>query len=290
MKRHARFRQYLTVWVFSLCCMATVANALNDWDRHSAQNATVFINTKNGIGNGFFVAPYLIVTGAHLVENSPIHEIKIKGYATKSEIKCIEVVETLPQHFLAVLRVNTQGSAPVFADGNTIQSNESVYIVGYPGGQRPFFKPVTTLNPSGHCKVKIKLPLTIESDGGLVLNFRGQVIGIHFAGWALEAELQYKFSFAVPINALRHLIKDGHSFTISIPLTVDCQTILRNILRGNALAKKVVWAEEVKYIDGFLRIVDDFPKSRYKERVRNFYSILREVSWKKIGKIFRIIF
>lgn len=268
--------------------MATAVNALSDWDKQNALNATVFINTKNGIGNGFFVAQDRIVTGAHLVEGLNIDQIKIKGYATNSEIKCRRVVQILPQHFLAILEVNTWSNVPIFGDGNTIQPNDSVHIVGYPRGQKEFTKPVSVLRSSGHCKVKIKLPLTVENDGGPVLNLRGEVIGIHFAGAILNIETNYHFSFVVPINALRNWIRDGQRFTPSVPVPDICRPALRRILKGNAAARKVAWLEKVDP-EPYLRIIDDLPTSKYLDKAKSFFSRVSKVRLKTIIKIFRAI-
>lgn len=180
MRGQMKFRQYLAVWVFLLCYTATVANALNESE---IKNSIVFINTEHGIGNGFFVAPYTILTGLHLVEGLPGNEIKMKWGATDKEIRFVRILETLPDHLLVILEVDTYGSVLPFADGNTMQPNDPVYVAGYPTGERLFMKRDVVIYPEPikNCKVQIKLPLVIESSGGPLLNIRGEVVAIHFA-------------------------------------------------------------------------------------------------------------
>ena len=276
-----------------MCSSVTVANALNHWEiEQRALNSMVFINTNNGIGNGFFVAPYLIVTGAHFVENSHPSNIKIKSYGTNSEIQCMEVSEILHEHFLAVLRVDTSGTVPPFADGETIYPNHEVYIASASSSiQRPIveIKRVSRPDPRDYCRVKMKLPLMVKNDGGPVLNVSGEVVGIYFGGWALEAKPEFDFSFAVPINAVRHWIGNGQSLPISISLTQDfCKKALRKILKGNAAARKAVWLEGPN-IEKYLRLPSD-SSSRYKAAAIDFFRFVRKISWKDIRRVFRVIF
>ena len=292
MKYQGNFRQCLVVCVLLLCSTATIVNALNHWEiKQTALNSMVFINTNNGIGNGFFVAPYLIVTGAHLVED--LRDIRIKGYVGQEGMRFVEIAEILPEYFLAVLRVNTPGWVPPFPDSETIYPNYEVYVAsGASVRQGPVveIKRVSGSTPGDYCQVKMKLPLMVRNDGGPVLNVSGEVVGIHFGGWALEAKSEFEFSFAVPINAIRHWIGDGRSSSASIPLGNNiCKNALRKILKGNAAARKAVWLENPGNIDKYLRIPGD-SLPRYKTIARKFFRFVRQISWKDIRKAFPIIF
>lgn len=278
-----KFRQYLTVWVLLLCCTATIANALSESE---IKNSIVFINTENGIGNGFFVAPYTIVTGLHLVEGVPDNQIRMKSGATDNEIEIrfVRILEILPDHLLVILEVDTHGSVLPFADGNTMQPNDPVYIAGSTG-ERLFIRKDVVIYPEPikNCKVQIKLPLVIESSGGPLLNIWGEVVAIHFAGLTVGKKLNSKFSFAIPINAVSHWIQGEYRFTPTVSLGNPCKKYLRQLLEGNAAARKAVWLERAKYID-------DYNLAKYVNKARNFFKKLgHKVSWKTLREIFRMV-
>lgn len=282
-----KFRQYFTIWVFLLCCTATVANALN---KSEIKNSIVFINTEHGIGNGFFVAPYTIVTGLHLVDGLPGNQIRMKWGATNNEIRVVRILDTLPDHLLVILEVDTYGSVLPFANGNTMQPNDPVHIAGYPTGDKLFMKRDVVIYPEPikNCKVQIKLPLVVESSGGPLLNIRGEVVAIHFAGLTVGKKINSKFSFAIPINAVSHWIQGEYRFTPAISLGDPCKKYLRQLLRGNAAARKAVWLERVKYIDDYLDTGGD-NLAKYVNKARNFFKKLgHKVSWKTLRQIFRM--
>ena len=289
MRGQMKSRQYLTILVLLLCCTATIANAL---DESEVKNSIVFINTKHGIGNGFFVAPYRIVTGLHLVDGLSSNQIKMKSGATNNEIKVVGTVGILPDHHLAILQVNTYGSVLPFADGNTVQPYNFVSVASYPTGDRLFIKKDVVIysEPIKNCKVQIKLPLVIESSGGPLLNIRGEVVAIHFAGLVVSKNINSNFSFAVPINAVRDWIPEGYSLTPAIPLGDPCKKYLRKLLQGNAAARKTVWLENPKLKEKYLLIPGDTTGSKYASKARNFFKQLgQKISLKTLRKVFRVI-
>ena len=284
MKYQGNFRQRLIVCVLLLCSIAIIANASNHSKiEQRAFNSMVLINTNNGIGNGFYVASNLIVTGAHLVEN--LQHIRIKGYKEQKKIGFIKIVEPISDDFLAVLQVNTQGWVPPFVDSETIFLNPEVYVAsGASMSQKPLveLKRVRPSKPGDYCQVKIKLPLMVRNDGGPVLNVSGEVVGVYFGGLALERNLEYKFSFVVPINAIRHLIPNGKNFLPSVPITTNyCKKALRNILKENAASRKIVWLEKGN-IDRYLCIPGDSPNNLAQQVFKN------GIPWQKIQKIRRV--
>lgn len=281
-------RQYLTVWVLLLCWTATIANALSESE---IKNSIVFINTEHGIGNGFFVAPHTIVTGLHLVEGVPGNQIRMKWGATDNEIRFVRIAEILPDHLLVILEVDTYGSVLPFADGNTMQPNDPVYVAGYPTGDKLFIRRDVVIYPEPikNCKVQIKLPLVIESSGGPLLNIWGEVVAIHFAGLTVGKNLNSKFSFAIPINAVSHWIQGEYRFTPTVSLGNPCKKYLRQLLEGNAAARKAVWLENARFIDDYLKIRGD-TVTKYASKARNFFKRLgQNISWKTLRKIFRMV-
>ena len=281
MKGKMKFRQYLIVWVLLLSWTATGVNALN---ASEIKDSIVFINTEHGIGNGFFVAPYRVVTGLHLVDGLPGNQIRMKWGATDNEIRVVRILQTLPNHLLVILEVDTHGSVLPFADGNTMQPNDPIYVAGYPMGNKLFMRRGVVIYPEPikNCKVQIKLPLVVESSGGPLLNIWGEVVAIHFAGLTVGKKINSKFSFAIPINAVSHWIQGEYRFTPAISLGDPCKKYLRQLLRGNAAARKAVWLEKA--------YIDDPRIAKYANKARNFFKkIGHKVSWKTLRKIFRMV-
>ena len=270
MRNKKRLGQYFIVCLLILCCVTTGVDALSEAQEEIVANSVVFLNTLNGTGNGFFLTPYTIVTGMHLIEGLEKHQIKIKWYKTKKVIGLVAIDYTLSNYNLALLTVDVAGNPLPIADINDINQSGlggQIYVASYEdlGDKRKeiSFEPmfVSNNNSSNICKTEIKFNVVSYNDGGPIVSVNAAGLAIHFPWFTYEKN--FSFSIAIPVKPLKRWIDSGRNFEVSIPLGDPCKKILKKILRGNAAARKVRWLEQVKSVDPSLRIAGDYTKDFY---------------------------
>lgn len=98
---------------------------------------------QNGWGTGFFVAPGLILTCAHVVKKANGQPVQM--WWQNQEWAEAAVEKSLPDpDDLALLRVTLPGAHPcVYLDEEAVRSREPLYLFGYPDQDFPNGCPVT---------------------------------------------------------------------------------------------------------------------------------------------------
>ena len=103
------------------------------------ENATVFIIVEDGeglgTGTGFFVAPDMVMTNAHVVGNAPARILIINGKLgapVSATVVGIERGQSTGGRDYALLRVPAQHSIQPLALRDTPRRTENVYAWGYP--------------------------------------------------------------------------------------------------------------------------------------------------------------
>ena len=122
MRRKNRFGQYYIVCLLILCCVTTVAEALSDWQKQNALNATVLVETDIGIGSGFYIESNLIATGLHLIAGAS----SVRAYAYGERDKDIEVAGVTAfdaNQNLAILKVDVSGPPIPLSHSDVTQSD-----------------------------------------------------------------------------------------------------------------------------------------------------------------------
>lgn len=192
--------------------------------------ATVYLEMKDkngktlGIGSGFFVKSNIIATNYHVVEGAAKGTAKLVGKYTTYEIE--GVTATDKANDLALLKVTAYGIKPLsLGDSNDIRIGETVYVAGNPKGlEGTFSDGIISSRRDKYTKERLQMtaPISPGSSGGPVLNRKGEVIGVSFAGHrALDAQ---NINFAIPSKYLKALLArskpaksllQGHNLSIS---------------------------------------------------------------------------
>ena len=200
--------------------------------------ATVYLemNDKNGktlgFGSGFFVKPNLIATNYHVIEGAARGTAKLVGQSTTYNIEGFTATDQ--KNDLAILKVTAYGIKPLsLGDSDTVRIGETVYVAGNPKGlEGTFSNGIISSRRDKYTKERLQMtaPISPGSSGGPVLNRKGEVIGVSFAGHrALDAQ---NLNFAIPSNPLKKLLKQAK---LAKPLAQDKQSISAEtyFLRGN---------------------------------------------------------
>lgn len=162
-----------------------------------------------GIGSGFFVKPNTIATNYHVIEGAVRGTAKLVG---KNTIYTIEgVIAEDEDNDLSLLEVTAYGIKPLslIDDSDTVKIGEAVYVAGNPKGLEGTFSDgiISSLRTLEYKNKRLQMtaPISPGSSGGPVLNQKGEVIGVSFAGLrALDAQ---NLNFAIPSNYLKKLLE-----------------------------------------------------------------------------------
>jgi len=180
-------------------------------------------------GTGFVYKDGIIITNAHVVENT--QELRIL-YADKT----VEVVSP-SQVFadevsdIAVVKVNTKGLVPMtFADSDKVVVGQQVVAVGNPLGFRlgnsvsaGILSGVGRALGSGYPFLQVDAPINPGNSGGPLFNLDGAVIGINSAKMS-DVGVE-GLGFAIPANTAKQiaetLLKDGKVERVTLGIDLD---------------------------------------------------------------------
>lgn len=170
--------------------------------------SVVTIETGLGHGSGFFITPTLIMTNFHVVENRQFVRIRL---LTGRKILG-EVIRRHPKRDIAVIQVENSGHIPIPIRETTLKVTEEVYAIGSPL-DRKLSGTVTrgivskfTTNRSGMEDIQADVDIQGGNSGGVLLDGKGNVVGISYAGIGPTGKFSAGVNFFIPImDALRKL-------------------------------------------------------------------------------------
>jgi serine protease Do len=172
---------------------------------------------QRGLGTGFVVsADGLIATNLHVIgEARPITvQVGKKKYAVTSVHASDRALD------LALIRIDAKDlHALELGDSDEIKEGQSVVALGHPRGlEHSVVSGVVSGRPKVDGKSMIQLAIPIESgnSGGPVLDQQGRVQGIV----TLRSQVTANLGFAVPVNALKELLKKPNPVAIERWVTI----------------------------------------------------------------------
>ena len=171
--------------------------------------ATVYLEMQDknrkklGFGSGFFVKANIIATNYHVIEGAAKGTAKLVGKYTTYDIEGVTATDKVND--LALLKVTAYGIKPLsLGDSNDVRIGETVYVAGNPKGlEGTFSDGIISSRRDKYTKERLQMtaPISPGSSGGPVLNRKGEVIGVSFAGHrALDAQ---NLNFAIPSKYLK---------------------------------------------------------------------------------------
>ena len=204
-----------------------------------ALSATVYLEMQDkngetlGIGSGFFVKPNLIATNYHVIEGAAKGTAKLVGKFTTYNIE--GATATDKDNDLTLLKVTANDIKPLcLGDSDKVRIGETVYVAGNPKGLEGTVSDgiISSLRDEDTKeRLQMTAPISKGSSGGPVLNRKGEVIGVSFAGHrALDAQ---NLNFAIPSKYLKELLKQEKPAK-PFPQTISAETYFQ---RGNVKAE-----------------------------------------------------
>jgi S1-C subfamily serine protease len=171
--------------------------------------AIVSIETREGRGSGFFVAPHTVVTNRHVVSDNASVTVRLSSGAALPGR-----VDTSSQEFdLAIVRVDgASSSQPVLPLGtvNNVRAGQEVIAIGLALGvfQNTVTRGIVSAIRRAGSTVVVQTDAAINpgNSGGPLLNREGQVIGINALKISGNAE---SLGFAIAIDHAKSLLDGG---------------------------------------------------------------------------------
>jgi hypothetical protein len=196
------FTVVTAAFVLLNCTLAFAQDATQLYKR--VVNSTVTIQTDQGLGSGFFVAPSIIATNYHVIEgaseaycflNNSDEPYLIEGYLAADQ--SVDLI---------LLKVSgvTRPAIP-FSD-EAVSPGQKIYAMGSPKGL-----PATISDGiisgmrdfEGYKLIQMTAPISPGSSGGPVLNSQGQVIGVSVS----QLDSGQNLNFAIPKSYLEILLQ-----------------------------------------------------------------------------------
>lgn len=222
-----------------------------------------------GAGTGFVYKPGIIITNAHVVENS--QELKILYHDKTVETVSPSQVFADATSDVAVIKVKTAGLTPLpFANSDKVTVGMDVVAVGNPLGFRlgnsvsaGILSGVGRALGSGYPFLQVDAPINPGNSGGPLFNLKGEVIGINSAKMA-DVGVE-GLGFAIPANTAieiaEKLLKDGKVERPTLGITLDegweayfGVPDASGVTIGNIIADGPVGATSLRYGDKLIKL------------------------------------
>ena len=195
--------------------------------------ATVLITAedKNGqpqsLGSGFLIAPNIIATNFHVIENSYSGYVK---FVNKDEIYEIEgVVGYDSVYDLALIKIGVNDGTPLPLKSSNIDIGQKVFAIGNPLGLEGTISDgiISGLREFDNFSIlQISAPISPGNSGGPVVNEFGEVIGVATFTFSEGQNI----NFAVPVKYLKELLgKQSPQVSLSSLVDVKSPETITNI-------------------------------------------------------------
>ncbi|MDB9975936.1 S1C family serine protease [Candidatus Thioglobus sp.] len=169
----------------------------------------IVVEDKNGqvqsLGSGFLVAPNVIATNYHVIENSYSGYVKLVNEDKLYDID--GVVGYNAQYDLALVKISDNIGNPLTFKSSSVDIGQKIFAIGNPLGLEGTISDgiISGLRDfEGVSLLQISAPISPGNSGGPVVDENGELVGVATSTF----EQGQNLNFAVPVKYLKELINN----------------------------------------------------------------------------------
>lgn len=202
-------------------------------------------------GSGFCTyRPDYIVTNYHVIEGA--YEIKlVTDWDEEFNAKTVEIFNEAAD--IAILSIDGQLEPIKIGNSDTCKIGQKVYAIGSPVGEKNTVSQGTISNLDDVENIRTTVPISHGSSGGALLDNRGKLIGITYAGYDNAQNL----NFAIPVTKLNSLYN---------AIAVQDYTMLSSSMYKNTIKDYTSIEDEM-----FEKIIIKEDKNYASSNIKNIY-------------------
>lgn len=202
-------------------------------------------------GSGFCAyRPDYIVTNYHVIEGA--YEIKlVTDWDEEFNAKTVEIFNEAAD--IAILSIDGQLEPIKIGNSDTCKIGQKVYAIGSPVGEKNTVSQGTISNLDDVENIRTTVPISHGSSGGALLDNRGKLIGITYAGYDNAQNL----NFAIPVTKLNSLYN---------AIAVQDYTMLSSSMYKNTIKDYTSIEDEM-----FEKIIIKEDKNYASSNIKNIY-------------------
>jgi serine protease Do len=177
-----------------------------------SEKAVALIRTGRGFGTGFLIRPGILATNSHVIDGSPVDQLKVffpsAPDSTKEPFRPAALIYEDRQRDLALLKLDAAHTPLPMAEDYAFRRGQGITIIGNPGTakgavtlQNAVSQGVlsTTTQLEGQDFYQLSVAINRGNSGGPVLDSTGSVIGVV----TLKSVKEEGMAFCVPWKDLR---------------------------------------------------------------------------------------
>ena len=189
-------------FTIGICCIVSVAAAQSkilspsEIYRQVVKSTVTIVTDAGSLGSGFYVAPNVIATNYHVVEDAA--KVKCVLTNTSTEVNVTGYVAVDKNADLILLKVTGTPKTPLRLAHGSVATGQIIYAIGSPQGMEGTISDgiVSAVRRSDNLTfIQITAPISQGSSGGPVVNRVGEVVGIstliHSGGQNLNFAVNY---------------------------------------------------------------------------------------------------
>jgi S1-C subfamily serine protease len=164
-------------------------------------------SSPKGIGSGFYVSPDMVITNAHVVDESAYVEVK-KNLRDKP-IKVLDVLLVDRDADVVLLRISEAGQ-PLLLDPDIPETGEPVIVISSPLGlEKTASQGIISgfREHNGKRYLQITASISPGSSGGPILDRRGRVLGM--TAFMLDDNHAQNLNFGIPSSVIKQFLSSG---------------------------------------------------------------------------------
>lgn len=173
-------------------------------------NSTVTVVSENGSGSGFIIDIGKVITNLHVLEGSESGYIIINGSNEKHKIKGYYNIDSTDD--LIILSIPTLKNNPLRLANSKIKKGDSVFMFDDKLNSNKFIqngKIEFIGNSESNSFMRTSIPVNQGNSGSALINSKGKVVGVIFAGLFTPENLavgENVASYAINLFTIKNLI------------------------------------------------------------------------------------